>query len=88
MLGPCRYVELDTLLQELIQLERLRVTELNHTVIQNGSRTWSLPPQIIELGQQWAGEEQESIPFDNRQLLQEDSQKLAGTFHMKDFNGT
>ena len=82
-------MELDSLLTGLLQLERLRPTELDPNVSQNGSRTWSLSPELIELGQQWIRDEQAGLQFDNRSLHPEDFEELTGTFHMmEDINGT
>ena len=60
-----RYTELEELLEELLKLDRLQVKEVNPTKVQNGSRFWSLPPRLVELGMRWVREEEEGIPFDN-----------------------
>ena len=76
-----RYSEFDTLLRKLLQIVRLRISELDRNVVQNGSRPWMQSPRLIELGQHWIREEQEGVPLDNRQLNSEDSTDLAGTYH-------
>ena len=63
-----RYTELEDLLEKLLQLNRLRLQELDPTVVQNGSRFWSLPPRLIKLGQRWIREEEEGIPPSSIQL--------------------
>ena len=61
-----RYTKLDTLLSVLLHLDRLRPSEQDSNVVQNGSRSWTLPPRLIDLGQQWISKKQVYAPFDNR----------------------
>ena len=82
-----RYTELDDFLDELLGLERLQVTELDPTTVQNGSRSWSLPPRLVQLGLQWIRDEDAGVPFDNTTLDADDFTELLGTYHMEDFRG-
>ena len=48
-----RYTESDTLLQQLILLDRLRGNGGEVARVQNGSRSWGLAPALFALGLQW-----------------------------------
>ena len=71
-----RYTEQEELVDELLHLDRLRVEALDPTAVQNGSRSWSLPPRLIELGQ--PGIREEGLPFDNTLLNPADFIELLG----------
>ena len=61
--------------------------ELDPSAVQNGSRSWSLPPRLIDLGQRWMRDEEAGIPFDNTQLNPDDFKEMLGTYRMEDLKG-
>ena len=82
-----RYVDLDTLLQQLLLLQRLQSNQVDAARVQNGTRLWGLTPALFALGLQWIQNQAQGIVVDNRDLRLEDFAGMEGTFHMEDFRG-
>ena len=81
-------VDLETLLQQLLLLQRLQCNEVDAARVQNGTRTWNLPPALSALGLQWIQDQAQGIAHDNLTLRMEDFSGMEGTFHIEDFRGT